>query len=68
MNYHGEVDIRKTLSGKKLLAYDAQLNPCFITTVAFSGAHYWVREFKRLGHQVVINAAKFIEPFIPSVK
>ncbi|MEQ3513507.1 IS110 family transposase [Pseudoalteromonas sp. BZB3] len=63
MNAHGKVVLRKTLSRKKLLAYVAQLNPCFIAMEACSGAHYWAREFKLLGHQVAIIAAKFIEPF-----
>ncbi|GLX77343.1 hypothetical protein tinsulaeT_06830 [Thalassotalea insulae] len=30
---------------------------------ACSGAHLWAREFKSIGHQVAIIAAKFIEPF-----
>jgi len=63
MNAHGKVVLRKTLSRKKLLAFIAQLNPCFIAMEACSGAHHWAREFKLLGHQVAIIAAKFIEPF-----
>ena len=29
---------------------------------ACSGAHYWAREFEKLGHQVRIIAVKFVEP------
>lgn len=60
---HGKVIMRKTLSRKKLLPYIVQLNPCLIAMEACSGAHYWAREFKLIGHQVAIIAAKFIEPF-----
>ena len=57
MNAHGKVVLRKTLSRKKLLAFIAQLNPCFIAMEACSGAHYWAREFKLFGHQEAIIAA-----------
>ena len=60
---HGKVIMRKTLSRRKLLPYIVQLNPCLIAMEACSGAHYWAREFKSIGHQVAIIAAKFIEPF-----
>jgi transposase len=30
---------------------------------ACSGAHYWAREFRKLGHEVGVMAAKFIAPF-----
>ncbi|WP_448570048.1 IS110 family transposase [Thalassotalea ganghwensis] len=63
MNEFGKVVLRKTLSRKKLLPYIAQLNPCLIAMEACSGAHYWARQCKALGHQVAIIAAKFIEPF-----
>lgn len=63
MNEHGKVILRKTLSRRKLLPYIAQLHPCSIAMEACSGAHYWAREFKSIGHQVAIIAAKFIEPF-----
>ena len=63
MNEHGKVILRKTLSRRKLLPYITQLHPCSIAMEACSGAHYWAREFKSIGHQVAIIAAKFIEPF-----
>lgn len=63
MDKYGKVVLGKTLSRKKLLAFIAQLNHCFIAMEACSGEHYWAREFKLLGHQVAIIAAKFIEPF-----
>lgn len=60
---HGKVIMRKTLSRRKLLPYIVQLNPCLIAMEACSGTHYWAREFKSIGYQVAIIAAKFIEPF-----
>lgn len=60
---HGKFVMRKTLSRKKLLPFIAQCPPCLIGMEACSGAHYWAREFEKLGHQVRIIAAKFVEPY-----
>ena len=60
---HGNVVLRKTLSRKKLLPFIAQCPPCLIGMEACSGAHHWGREFLRLGHQVRLMAAKFVEPY-----
>jgi transposase len=62
-NKHGKVVLRKTLSRKKLLPFIAQCPPCLIGLEACSGAHYWAREFDKLGHEVKIIAVKFIEPY-----
>jgi transposase len=63
MNQHGKVVLRKTLKRDKLLPFIAQCPPCLIGMEACSGAHYWGREFSKLGHKVGIMACKFIAPF-----
>jgi transposase len=63
MNQHGKVVLRKTLKRDKLLPFIAQCPPRLIGMEACSGAHYWGREFSKLGHQVGIMACKFIAPF-----
>ena len=63
MNEHGKVLLRKSLTRSKLLPFIAQCPPCLIGMEACSGAHYWGREFEKLGHRVGIIAAKFVEPF-----
>ena len=60
---HGKIVLRETLSGNKLLPFIAQCPPCMIGLEACSGAHYWAREFEKLGHRVRIIAVKFIEPY-----
>jgi transposase len=62
-NRHGKIVLRKQLSRGKLLSFMAQHPPCLIGLEACSGAHYWAREFEKLGHRVRIIAAKFIEPY-----
>ena len=60
---HGKIVLRKTVKRGKLLSTIAQCPPCLIGLEACSGAHYWAREFEKLGHQIRIIAVKFIEPY-----
>lgn len=52
--------LRKTVKRNNLLAEIAKLPPCIIAMEACSGAHYWAREFTKLGHDVRIMASKFV--------
>lgn len=40
----------------------AALLQCLIGMEACSGAHKWVREFQRFGHNVRLMAPKFVDP------
>lgn len=62
MDKHGKILFKKTLPRKKLLAFIATCPVCLIGMEACSGAHYWGREFRKLGHHIAIIAAKFVEP------
>ena len=55
--------LRKTIKRNNLLAEVAKLPPCIICMEACSGAHYWAREFTKLGHEVRIMASKFVIPY-----
>lgn len=60
---HGKACLRKTVSRKKLLNTLANVPPCLIGMEACSGAHYWAREIRKLGHDVRIMAPKFVIPY-----
>ena len=60
---HSKCKFRKTVKRNKLLAEIAKLPPCIIGMEACSGAHYWAREFTKLGHDVRIMAVKFVIPY-----
>jgi len=60
---HSKCKLRKTVKRKKLLAEITKLPPCIIAMEACSGAHYWAREFTKLGHDVRIMASKFVIPY-----
>ncbi|GAA6173362.1 IS110 family transposase [Colwellia sp. KU-HH00111] len=55
--------LRKTVKRNNLLPEIAKLPPCIIGMEACSGAHYWAREFTKLGHEVRIMASKFVIPY-----
>ncbi len=60
---HSKIVLRKILKRNKLLSFIAQCPSCLIGLEACSGAHYWAREFEKLGHRVRIIVVKFIEPY-----
>jgi transposase len=65
---NGQVVLRKKLSRCKLSAFMANLPSCLIGLEACGGAHYWVRVFKAMGHDVRIIAPQFVKPYVKSNK
>jgi len=59
----GKVFLKKTVTRNKLLLTLANVPPCLVGMEACSGAHYWAREIRKLGHEVRIMAPKFIIPY-----
>ncbi len=59
----GKMVFRKTLTRGKLLPFLGSLPPCLVGMEACSGAHYWGRELKKLGHEVGIMAPRFVAPY-----
>jgi len=55
---HSKCKLRKTIKRNNLLDELAKLPLCIIGMEACSGAHYWAREFTKLGHDVRIMACK----------
>jgi transposase len=60
--------VRKKLTRPKLLPFVAQLSPCRIGMEACEGAHYWVREMRKLGHDVRLISPQFVTPYRKSHK
>lgn len=64
----GKEVARKRLTRSKVLAYFAQLKPCLVGIEACSGAHYWAREFERLGHTVKLMSPKAVKAYRSKTK
>src|ERR671932_1259084 len=65
---HGHVVVKKRLARQKVLPFVAQLTPCLIGMEASGGAHYWAREFTKLGHTVKLMPPQFVKPYVQSQK
>lgn len=65
---HGKAALMKRLTRAKLRETVAKLPPCLIGLEACASAHYWAREFGRLGHTVKLIAPQFVKPYVKSNK
>jgi len=57
----GHAVIRKKPRRGKVLDFFAKLPRCVVATKAGAGAHYWVREIDRLGHEVRLIPPAFVK-------
>ena len=60
---HGKSVLKKAFSLAKLLKTPTNISPCLVGIEACGGAHHWVREIGKLGHQVRIIAPQFVSPY-----
>lgn len=56
--------LRKTLRRRQVLEFFAKLAPTRVGMEACGGAHYWARELKALGHEVVLIAPQHVKPYV----
>ena len=64
----GHVMLKKQLKRDQMLVYFANLPACLIGMEACSGAHYWARQLRQLGHEVRLIAPQFVEPYVKGNK
>lgn len=64
----GKCVSRQRLTREKLKTYVAKLPPCTIGFEACTGAHYWARKFRDMGHTVKMISPQFVKPFVKSNK
>ena len=64
----GHVVVTKRLARQKVLPFVDQLPPCLIGLEASGGAHYWAREFTKLGPTVKLLPPQFVKPYVQSQK
>lgn len=65
---HEQVKARKQLKRRDVLDFFRQVEPCLIAMEACGSAHYWGREFTKLGHKVVLMAPQFVKAYVKSGK
>jgi len=58
----------KRLKRGQVLAFFAQVAPGRVAMEACGGAHYWARELRGLGHEVMLIHARYVRPFVKTNK
>jgi len=59
-----KVIVRKQLRRSQVLAFFKAVPPCLVGMEACATAHYWAREFTKLGHEVRLMPAKDVKAYV----
>jgi len=60
--------LRSKLRRSQVLAFFAGLPPLKVGMEACGAAHYWARELRALGHEVVLLPAQYVKPYVKRSK
>lgn len=64
----GVVVLRRQVRRGQLLGLIAQLCPCLVAMEACASAHYWGRQFVKLGHRVKLIPPQYVKPYVKGNK
>lgn len=56
--------LRRKLRRGQLLGFFARLSPLTVGMEACGAAHYWARELRALGHEVVLLPPQYVKPYV----
>ena len=56
--------LRRKLRRRDVLTFFAKLAPTRIGMEACGGSHYWARELRALGHEVVLIPPQYVKPYV----
>jgi transposase len=56
--------LRRKLRRKQVLEFFAKLEPTKVGLEACGAAHYWARELRALGHEVVLVPPQYVKPYV----
>lgn len=60
--------LKKKLRRSQVLEFFARLEPTKVGIEACGASHYWARELKALGHEVVLLPAQYVKAYVPRGK
>ena len=61
---YGRQQLRRRVRRGQLLSFMARIPPCLVAMEACGSAHYWGREFGKLGHRVKLLPPQYVKPFV----
>src|SRR3984893_6690526 len=56
--------VKRKLTRSKMHRFFSQIEPSFIGMEACGSAHYWARELKATGHDVLLMPPSYIKPYV----
>lgn len=56
--------LKKRLRRKEVLKFFSELSPTRIGMEACGAAHFWAREFRKLGHEAVLIPPQYVKPYV----
>src|SRR5215468_8244009 len=64
VNEGEQVVLRRKLHRRQMLSFFGQLEPTKVGIEACGGAHYWARELRALGHEVVLLPPQYVKAYV----
>ena len=56
--------VTRKLTRSKMHEFFSQIEPCLIGMEACGSAHYWARELKAMGHEVLLMPPAYTKPYV----
>jgi transposase len=60
----GDPAVTRKLTRLKMREFFSQIEPCLVGMEACGSAHYWARELKTLGHEVLLMPPSYTKPYV----
>ena len=60
----GGCAVTRKLRRSKMREFFSQIEPCLVGMEACGSAHYWARELKAMGHEVLLMPPAYIKPYV----
>jgi transposase len=60
----GSPAVKRKLTRSKIHRFFSQIEPSFIGMEACGSAHYWARDLKAMGHDVLLMPPSYIKPYV----
>ena len=62
--FEGAPAMMRKLKRSKVLEFFSKIEPCLVGMEACGSAHYWARELKKLGHEVLLMPPAYTKPYV----
>jgi len=56
--------VTRKLKRSKMLEFFSQIEPCLVGMETCGSAHYWARELKAMGHEVLLMPPAYTKPYV----